>query len=35
MILKQNTAYLFRITSGADGNNVSWLAEWYEHTRKQ
>ena len=31
-ILKQNTAYLVRITSLANSNNISWCAEWYEHT---
>jgi hypothetical protein len=34
LILKQNTNYLFRITSGVNGNNITYLYEWYEHTRK-
>lgn len=31
IILKQNTNYLFRITSRADGNIVSYRGMWYEH----
>jgi hypothetical protein len=31
-ILKQNTAYLIRGTSRADGNSVSIILDWYEHT---
>lgn len=31
LILKQNTVYLFRITSGADANTISYKASWYEH----
>ena len=34
VILKQNTTYLFRITSLAASNNISWCFEWYEHTNK-
>lgn len=34
VILKQNTNYLFRITSGVNDNNISYLAEWYEHTNR-
>lgn len=33
-VLKQNTAYLVRITSLAVSNDISWCAEWYEHTDK-
>jgi hypothetical protein len=33
-ILKQNTAYLLRATSRADGNAVSIILDWYEHTNK-
>lgn len=33
-LLKQNTKYLIRITSGADNNNVSLKLAWYEHTNK-
>jgi hypothetical protein len=31
-ILKQNTAYLIRATSRADGNALSIILDWYEHT---
>ena len=31
-ILKQNTAYLIRGTSRADGNSLSIILDWYEHT---
>lgn len=31
-ILRQNTKYLFRITSGTVGNLINFHAEWYEHT---
>lgn len=31
-ILKQNTAYLLRATSRADGNALSIILDWYEHT---
>lgn len=34
VILAQDTVYLFRITSGVNGNIASYLAEWYEHTDK-
>ena len=33
-ILGQNTSYLVRITGLANANNISWCAEWYEHTSK-
>ena len=33
-ILKQNTAYLLRCTSRADGNAVSIILDWYEHAAK-
>lgn len=32
IVLKQNTSYVFRITSLAAANNVSYAGEWYEHT---
>jgi len=31
-ILEQNTAYLIRATSRADGNALSIVMDWYEHT---
>lgn len=31
-ILKQNTKYIIRITSGTTGNLCNFRAEWYEHT---
>jgi hypothetical protein len=31
LILKQNTAYLLRVTSGTDGNRISINFDWYEH----
>jgi len=34
IILKQNTTYIFRITSRQDDNIVSYCGEWYEHTNK-
>ena len=34
IILKQNTKYIFRVTSNGAGNIVSYRAEWYEHTPK-
>jgi len=34
IILASNTIYLFRITSAANDNTISYLAEWYEHTVK-
>lgn len=35
IILKQNTKYIFRITNGStSNNNISWCAEWYEHTER-
>lgn len=33
-VLKQNEAYLVRVTSLAASNNIGWCAEWYEHTDK-
>ena len=33
-ILKQNEDYLIRVTSRADGNAITILADWYEHTNK-
>jgi hypothetical protein len=33
-VLALNTLYLVRITSLANSNNISWCAEWYEHTPK-
>lgn len=34
LILKQNTAYLWRIVSGAADNRVSYRGHWYEHTNE-
>lgn len=35
LILKQNTVYIFRITNEtAVANQLSYCAEWYEHTSK-
>lgn len=34
IILARNATYLVRITSLANSNNISWCAEWYEHTDK-
>lgn len=34
IILKQNTTYLFRFTSLANSNAISFCGEWYEHTNK-
>jgi len=31
-VLKQNTKYLLRVTSGTVGNLINLHAEWYEHT---
>ena len=33
-VLKQNTAYLLTVTSGADSNVVSIEGDWYEHVNK-
>lgn len=33
-VLAENTSYLIRITSLANSNNISWCADWYEHTPK-
>ena len=33
-ILKQNTKYIIRITSGTDGNLTNIQLDWYEHTNK-
>jgi len=33
-ILKQNTKYIIRITSGTNGNLCNLRAEWYEHTSR-
>lgn len=34
-VLKQNTAYLFRVTEGnAAATNINWTFDWYEHTNK-
>ena len=32
IILKQNTKYILRITSGTAGNLINLQMEWYEHT---
>ena len=34
IVLKQNEIYLFRFTSTATGNSLSYTGEWYEHTDK-
>lgn len=34
IILKQNTKYLIRITSGTNDNLVNLALSWYEHTNK-
>lgn len=34
IVLEQNTAYLFRITSLAVSNDIGWCFEWYEHTNR-
>lgn len=34
IVLKQNTSYLFRITSNAAGNVINYKGKWYEHTNK-
>lgn len=34
IILKQNTKYIFRITSGTNDNLTNIALEWYEHTHK-
>jgi hypothetical protein len=32
LVLKQNTHYLFRITSAVNDNNITEYLTWYEHT---
>ena len=32
LVLKQNSIYLFRVTSSANSNNCTILLTWYEHT---
>ena len=34
LVFRQNTTYLFRFTSGVNGNILSYNSEWYEHTDK-
>jgi len=34
IILRSDTTYLWRVTSGANGNMVAYEALWYEHTNK-
>ncbi len=34
LMLRRNSTYLRRFTSGSDGNIVSFKASWYEHTDK-
>jgi hypothetical protein len=34
IILKQNTGYIFRFTTGSTGNTIDYGARWYEHTDK-
>lgn len=31
LILKQNTTYLFKFTSTANSNTITFCGEWYEH----
>ena len=33
-ILKQNNDYLIKVTSRADGNSMTIVLDWYEHTNK-
>jgi len=33
-ILDQNSSYLIRVTSRADGNSLSIILDWYEHTSR-
>lgn len=35
IILKQNTKYIIRITSGTNDNLVNLALEWYEHVNRQ
>jgi hypothetical protein len=34
IVLKQNTKYIFRLTSGTADNLVNLILGWYEHTNK-
>jgi hypothetical protein len=34
LMLKQNTKYLLRITSGTDSNNITTLMGWYDHANE-
>lgn len=34
IVLKENTEYLFRFISGANGNIINYKADWYEHIPK-
>jgi hypothetical protein len=34
IVFKRNANYLYRITSKADNNIISYLFSWYEHKRK-
>jgi hypothetical protein len=34
IVLKQNTTYLFRFTSLANSNAISFCGEWYENLNK-
>ena len=34
IILKQNTTYIFRVTSRDGDNIINYCGEWYEHTNK-
>lgn len=34
IILKQNTKYILRVTSGTNGNLTNLYLSWYEHTNK-
>lgn len=30
-VLKRDTTYVYRVTSEANGNDISWKMRWYEH----
>jgi hypothetical protein len=34
IILKQNTKYIFKVTSGTNANLTNVLFDWYEHTNR-
>lgn len=35
IILRQNTTYLFKMTSNADSNTISYCGDWYENINKK